>query len=73
MTTEPETIELPPIKVALIIDNTVVDILHTDRRLADIFLSNGVLVDITSVNEDIRSGWIYNSETGQFSEPELEA
>jgi hypothetical protein len=69
MTTEPETIELPPIKVAFVIDNTIVDILHTDRRLADIFLSNGVVVDITSSTESIQSGWIYNSETEQFSEP----
>jgi hypothetical protein len=67
MTTEPETIEMPPIKVAFVIDNTIVDILHTDRRLADIFLSNGVIVDITSNTENIEPGWIYNSETGEFS------
>jgi hypothetical protein len=67
MTTEPETIELPPVKVAFVIDNTIVDILHTDRRLADMFLSNGVVVDITSSTENIEPGWIYNSETGQFS------
>jgi hypothetical protein len=62
---------MPPIKVAFVIDNTIVDILHTDRRLADIFLSNGVVVDITSSTENIEAGWIYNSETGQFSDPSI--
>ena len=71
MTTEPENIEMPPIKVAFVIDNTIVDILHTDRRLADIFLSNGVVVDLTSNTESIQFGWIYNAETGQFSDPSI--
>jgi hypothetical protein len=69
MTEGTETVELPPIKVALIIDNTIIDILHTDQRLADIFLSNPVVIDITSREEDIRSGWTYNSETGELSDP----
>lgn len=71
MTTEPETMEMPPIKVAFVIDNTIVDILHTDRRLADIFLSNAVILDITSSTENVEAGWIYNSETGQFSNPSI--
>lgn len=69
MTEGTETIELPPIKVALIIDNTIVDVLHTDQRLADIFLSNPVVVDVTSREEEIDSGWTYNSESGEFSNP----
>jgi hypothetical protein len=71
MTTESETIEMPPIKVAFVIDNTIVDILHTDRRLADMFLSNAVILDITSSTENVEAGWIYNSETGQLSDPSI--
>lgn len=39
--------QLPPIKIAFIIDNKVVDILHTDERLGAIFLSEPVIVDVT--------------------------
>ena len=62
------TADLPPIKVAFSVDNEVVDILHTDQRLADIFLSNPTVIDITLSNENIQSGWNYNPETGEFSE-----
>jgi hypothetical protein len=65
------TADLPPIKVAFVIDNIVVDILHTDQRMADIFLGNPIMLDITSSTENIQSGWNYNPETGQFSETEL--
>jgi hypothetical protein len=63
------TADLPPIKVAFVVDSKIVDILHTDQRMADIFLSNGTVLDITLSSENIQSGWNYNSETGQFSEP----
>jgi hypothetical protein len=39
--------EFPPIKLAIILDGTVVDIIHTDERFAAIWLSNPVVVDIT--------------------------
>jgi hypothetical protein len=65
------TADLPPIKVAFVIDNIVVDILHTDQRMADIFLGNPIMLDITSSTENIQSGWNYNPETGQFSESAL--
>lgn len=41
--------ELPPIKLAFILDGTVVDIIHTDERFAAIFLSNPLVVDVTPV------------------------
>jgi hypothetical protein len=41
------TPEMPPIKIAFVIDGQVVDVLHTDSRLASIFLSNPVIVDVT--------------------------
>jgi hypothetical protein len=42
-----EAPKLPPIKIAFIIDNKVVDVLHTDERLGAIFLSDPVIVDVT--------------------------
>ena len=45
MTTE--NIETPPVKLAYIIDGEIVDILHTDERLASIFLSNPIIIDIS--------------------------
>jgi hypothetical protein len=39
--------ELPPVKLAFIIDGTVVDIIHTDERFAAIFLSNPLVLDVT--------------------------
>lgn len=38
---------LPPVKIAFIIDEEVVDILHTDERLAAIFLSQPIILDVT--------------------------
>jgi hypothetical protein len=39
--------ELPPIKVAFIIDGTVVDVLHADERLGAILLSEPVVLNVT--------------------------
>lgn len=44
--TEP-TVQLPPAKIAFIIDGVVADVLHTDERLAAIFLSEPTIVDVT--------------------------
>lgn len=63
--------QIPPIKVAFIIDNEVVDILHTDERLAAIFTSNPIIIDITgNMLEDGGTagvGSIYDPETQTFS------
>jgi len=40
-------VELPPVKIAFVIDGVVVDVLRTDDRLAAIFLSNPTIVDAT--------------------------
>ena len=64
---------LPPNKIAFIIDGEVVDVLHTDDRLAAIFLSDPQVVDVTSVyeqspNPDINmTGWTYDGQN--FSYP----
>jgi len=50
---------LPPIKVAFVIDNKVVDVLHTDERLSAIFLSDPIIIDV--------SDWYANSENANKS------
>lgn len=45
--TNNSTPDLPPVKIAFVIDGKVVDVLHTDERLAAIFLSTPTIVDVT--------------------------
>lgn len=61
---------LPPIKLAFILDGEIADILHTDDRLAAIFTSEPLILDITDRvnNETIGVGYLYNAETNTFSE-----
>lgn len=62
---------LPPVKIAFVIDNEVVDILHTDERLAAIFLSQPLIVDVTDktpLDENgIAVGSTYDPETDTFT------
>jgi hypothetical protein len=66
-----EVNDIPPIKVAFVLDNEIVDILHTDERLAAIFTSNPIIVNITgNMIEDGGTagvGSIYDPETQTFS------
>lgn len=39
--------QLPPVKLAFVLDGKVVDIIHTDDRFAAIFLSNPLVIDVT--------------------------
>lgn len=68
---------LPPVKLAFIIDGEVVDILHTDERLAAIFLSEPKIVDVSDklpLNDNgIVVGASYNEETGVFTAPPAES
>jgi hypothetical protein len=64
--------ENPPIKVAFIIDGKVVDVLHTDDRLASIFLSEPVVIDVTQIYANSTSpinmtNWDWDGEN--FSYP----
>lgn len=67
------TNELPPIKLAFVIDGEVADILHTDERLSSIFLSNPLVLNVTeqlaSESNIISVGSGYNAETGEFTAP----
>lgn len=66
---------LPPIKIAYVIDNEVVDIVHADERLAAIFLSNPTLIDVTDGFYDDESlptiliGATYNQDNNTFTNP----
>lgn len=68
----PDNPNLPPIKIAFVIDGEVADILHTDDRLAAIFTSEPLMLDITDrlSNEEIMVGYRYNYESGNFYKPE---
>jgi len=63
--------ELPPIKIAFVIDGKVVDVLHTDERLAAIFLSEPVIVDVTD-KMPIAIDSTYDPETQTFTAPAAE-
>jgi hypothetical protein len=62
-----ETPTIPPRRVAFIIDNIIQDVLHTDERLAALFLSEPVIVDITEEPDHVNMGAHYDPETGSFS------
>ena len=72
-----QRVELPPLKLAFILDNEVVDVLHTDERLAAIFLSNPLVLDVTeqvvSDPASIQVGFIYDEASGSFVKPEAPA
>lgn len=61
---------LPPYKIAFVIDGEVADILHTDERLFAIFMSNPKLVDVTEQiianPQSIQIGYLYDIESNTF-------
>lgn len=66
---------LPKHKVAFVIDGEVIDILHTDERLAAIFLSEPTILDVSDkfVIGDVPGVWIgdaYDAETNTFTRPQ---
>lgn len=69
--------DLPPVKIAFVIDGEVVDILHTDERLGAIFTSNPIIKNVTGqlVQDEgvVEVGSLYNAESDTFSpKPEEE-
>lgn len=47
------TQQLPPVKIAFVIDGEVVDVIHTEERMAAILLSAPQIVEATDwVNEN---------------------
>jgi hypothetical protein len=61
---------LPPVKVAFIIDNEVVDVIHTDDRLGAILLSEPIMVDVSDLFEgdnNVLPGDTYDPATKTFA------
>jgi hypothetical protein len=58
--------DLPAKKIAFVIDDQIVEVLHTNETLGAILLSNPTIVDISSVYGDVTNnpgiGWIHNLE-----------
>lgn len=65
----PISADLPPVLLAFVIDNKVVDVLHTDERLASIFLSEPKVVDITPSDgiQQVFVDYTYDESTQSFS------
>lgn len=65
-----ENQSLPPVKLAFIIDGEVVDILHTDERLAAIFTSQPLVMDVTDKLEidslSVVPGMTYDADLDKF-------
>lgn len=65
--------ELPPYKIAFIIDNEVVQIIHASERFAAILTSNPIIKDVTGMLVDdggnVEHGSRYNSENNTFTLP----
>lgn len=69
MTDKPE---MPPIKLAFVIDGEVVDLLHTNERLGAILLSEPLVIDVSDkvVDGEMPNlfGLLYSPETKEFTE-----
>lgn len=61
---------LPPIKLAFVLDGRVQEMLNTDSKLAAIFLSEPIVVDITG--QDIHMLSKYDSTTNTFTQPQFD-
>ena len=63
-----EQAALPPIRLALVIDGVVQDIIHTDERLAAILLSDPLIIDVTTAEGEVTPAFVGDSyEDGKFS------
>ena len=71
-----DTPDLPPNRLALVLDGQVLDVLQTDDRLAAIFLSEPTIIDVSAVVNDhdvlVMPGDLYDAETGAFAYPDQE-
>lgn len=65
---------LPPNKIAFILDGAVLDVFHTDDRLASIMLSNPTIVDVTAEYANHPEGFVmvgYTYDGTTFTAPEI--
>ena len=61
--------QLVPVRIALILDGVVQDVINTDDRLAALFLSDPIIIDVTEASESefITGGYLYNQELNTFT------
>jgi hypothetical protein len=62
--------DLPPHAIAFVLDDVVQDQIWTQDRLAAILLSNPSIVKSTGIEGIIVGQTFYNSETGEFVQPD---
>ncbi len=62
--------QLPPDRVAFVIDGEVVEVLYVNERLAAILNSNPLIIDVTGMTVDVggivQRGILYDAETNTF-------
>jgi len=60
--TQEQVLDFIEKKIAFVVDGTVLDVLYTDERLAAIFLSQPLVLDITETYEEAqpKPGDIYS-------------
>lgn len=65
--------DIAPIKVAFILDNTVIDVMNTDDRWGAIFLSDPIMVDVSDLVKQGKPliGGAYNPLTKEVIPVEL--
>lgn len=70
-----QEIQLPPDRVAFVIDGEVVEVLYVNEKLAAILNSNPLIVDVTGMTADVggivQAGVLYDYETKTFKKPEV--
>lgn len=62
--------DLPPARIAFVIDNVVADVLHTDEKLAAVFLSQPTIIDVTDKDNSLKISVnsVYDPQTGEFTD-----
>ena len=69
-------VQLPPDRVAFVIDGEVVEVLYVNEKLAAILNSNPLIVDVTGMTVDVggivQSGVLYDYKTKTFKNPEVQ-
>jgi len=62
-------VSLPPVAIGFIVDNEVVEILHTEERLANILLSNPLVLNVTAATGRPKTfiGDTYDPEQNKFA------
>ena len=62
--------QLPPDRVAFVIDGEVVEVLYVNEKLAAILNSNPLIIDVTGMTADVggivQTGTLYDIETNTF-------